>query len=322
MPHGLTPKLRLPRTTFPLARDIMSDNLKFIMNKLFNAIISLPAKLFLGKGIDKKMPFLVDFYQWIISTFIKEKTIEVKIPLNLKLKVSSKDTGVGMYLLNKGTFEPIQTKLFIQSLKKGNTFIDAGANIGYYTVLASKLVGPKGKIYAFEPDNRNLKWLKDNIKLNNCNNVTVIPQALSNKSQNIFFEENSLSPGDSGIINSNIPNSRQIKAVTLDNYCQKNKINSINCLKIDTEGSEVLILKGAQKIIKKSKKVTLFSECNLKSLDNMGFKVNDLVDQIQLTGIKIIKIINEFEKKAYDFTPEKLEISLSKYTFVVLLAKK
>ena len=129
-------------------------------------ILEKVAKQFMGRGIDKKFPFLVWIYKKIYTRFSPAGEIETNIPLNSKLLVSSKDSGMGLMLRTKGVFEPLQTKIFIKSIKKGNTVFDIGANNGYYTVLASKLVGKNGKVYAFEPDPQSLKLLYKNLKLN------------------------------------------------------------------------------------------------------------------------------------------------------------
>ena len=62
---------------------------------------------------------------------------------------------------------------------QGNFVIDLGANIGYYTCILAKLVGKDGKVFAFEPDPRNLKLLEKNIKVNEYNNVVIVDKAVS-----------------------------------------------------------------------------------------------------------------------------------------------
>ena len=70
-----------------------------------------------------------------------------------------------------------------QEVKEGNNVIDIGANIGYFTLLFAKLVGPNGKVFAFEPDPTNFSILKKNIEENNYDNVILSQKAISDKTE-------------------------------------------------------------------------------------------------------------------------------------------
>ena len=73
--------------------------------------------------------------------------------------------------------EPVQTKAFCEMVHRGNTVFDIGANVGYYTLLASRLVGDKGLVVAFEPAVRNLSYLYRHVSLNCATNVMIVPAA-------------------------------------------------------------------------------------------------------------------------------------------------
>jgi len=87
--------------------------------------------------------------------------------------------SLGMKLILREQHEPELTHRIKESLRRGDGFIDVGANIGYYTLLASKLVGEDGLVLAFEPSPPNLARLADNLMLNRCNNVLLFSEALS-----------------------------------------------------------------------------------------------------------------------------------------------
>jgi len=82
------------------------------------------------------------------------------------------------WLLKAKTWEPVLTEYLKKTIKSGQTFVDVGANMGYFTLLASQLVGPKGNVYAFEPGAEAYQLLTKNIKLNKCTNVTAIQKAV------------------------------------------------------------------------------------------------------------------------------------------------
>jgi len=84
--------------------------------------------------------------------------------------------------------EPAQVEAIASILKPGDVFVDIGANVGFYTILASKQVGEKGKVYAIEPLPRNLFLLSIHIKINRCSNVVVIPAACADLSGLALFQ--------------------------------------------------------------------------------------------------------------------------------------
>jgi len=80
-----------------------------------------------------------------------------------------------------GGYENTETELFEECIKKGDVVLDLGANIGYYTLIAAKLVGESGKVYAFEPDPTNYSFLKKSVEMNNYKNIVCEQKAVSNK---------------------------------------------------------------------------------------------------------------------------------------------
>jgi FkbM family methyltransferase len=233
------------------------------MQKVLEVLVGV----FAGRGIDKKFPFFVVLFKKFASLG-EETTNLVRIPLNSSLFVSGKDTALGFSLRFKGNFEPVQTRKFIKSVKKGDTVLDVGANVGYYTVLASKLVGAKGKVYAFEPDRRNVELLNKNIKLNNCLNVEVVPLALGAKNKISYFLSDKTNPGESRI--SEKVTRELVRVKTLDTLVRERKIKKVDVIKLDVEGGEVDVLRGAKTLLTTSRNLKLFTECNPKALNDLG----------------------------------------------------
>lgn len=282
--------------------------------------LALIAKLFLGKGIDKKFPILVDLYKKVFQMVGKNAEVSVDIPLGQRLLVSTKDSGLGMFLRTKGEYEPLQTNLFIQTVKPGDIVFDIGANVGYYTLLASKLAGTKGKVYAFEPDPRTAALLNKNIKLNKCTNVTVVQSALSTQKGITTLVLDEANPGESSLANGK-GKKITIQGTTLYDFIQQNKIKNIDVIKIDVEGAELEVLKGAQNSLTKNRGV-MFIECNKKALQQFSESPKTLLNLLSTFGYQITKIVNEFNKKTYAFSSKRLETLLSKTSYVGIIAKK
>ena len=141
------------------------------------------------------------------------------------------------------------TRLLFESLvKKGSVVFDIGAHVGYYSLLASVLVGQGGKVYAFEPLPRNLFYLKEHIRINNIYNVTLIDAAVSDFTGWTSFHE---IPGTLGSFRGRIAPTGKLKVRTikLDELIERGEIPIPNFVKIDIEGNEMLALSGATSLL-------------------------------------------------------------------------
>lgn len=143
-----------------------------------------------------------------------------------------------------GSYEYEKRILFEKEVSKSSVVYDIGAHAGFYTLLASELVGG-GKVIAFEPVPRNLKYLKKHLEINRCNNVMVIEAAVSDKSDIAHFNEG---PNSSmGHLSEN--GDLTINTVSIDELVGNGKIPAPDYMKIDVEGAELLVLKGAKSIL-------------------------------------------------------------------------
>lgn len=169
----------------------------------------------------------------------------------------------------KKSFEYSSLQIFASLLKKGNTILDVGANSGLYSIFYSKLVGEQGFVYAFEPDTSTYALLLENLKLNECKNISTYNFALSNKESCV--EMISYSPedlnlklqGDSFKYMKEVSGKSEaagngMKAYKLDDLEEIRQIEKIDFIKIDVEGAELLVLQGALNIIQKHRPVIIF----------------------------------------------------------------
>jgi len=148
-------------------------------------------------------------------------------------------------ILKEGIWEASDTHWFVKAVRPGDVVIDAGANIGYYTVLASKLVGPTGRVYAFEPDPTAFEILQRNVRLNGADNVVAEQKALSNANTTLELFIASDNKGDDRIYQPEGEHRPSIKvpAVRVDDYL-KGKVDHVDLVKIDTQGAEAVIHRG------------------------------------------------------------------------------
>jgi FkbM family methyltransferase len=163
--------------------------------------------------------------------------------------------------------------------------IDIGAHIGIYTLLASKMVGEKGKVISIEPDEKSLKILYNNININNFKNIIVIPNALSEINEEKNFYKGIMPSGSSFIPSINrklykIRDIEKVKTITLDYLIDALKINCVNWIKIDAENMDFNIIEGSVSTLKKYDDIQIIIEVsNIKTIEllvKMNYKVKKI----------------------------------------------
>jgi FkbM family methyltransferase len=176
-------------------------------------------------------------------------------------RVIEKETDVGTIWLQKDAelFTPTIlrdgfwareiTQLMRKALRPGMTFVDAGANIGYFSVLGSKLVGPSGRVFCVEPDPMNLEILSANLERNSCDNANVLPVAAWNErtSLNLFTPES----GGAGSHVGGSDGDGSVDAVPLDDLID----GRVDYMKVDCEGTDHMVIQGAQRLFGENRRM-------------------------------------------------------------------
>ena len=165
------------------------------------------------------------------------------------------DDGISTELALFNTHEPLNTELLTQNLKKGMVCFDVGANIGYYTLLESKMVGDEGKVIAIEPSPINFKQLQKNIQNEKAKNVELYQIAGGDQNGTIKFL---LDPHSNlSRIISNEEKVREkgeivdVPMKKLDSFLEASTIKTLDFIRMDVEGYEFNILEGMRNSIKK-----------------------------------------------------------------------
>jgi FkbM family methyltransferase len=146
-----------------------------------------------------------------------------------------------------GNFEVTRLSEFANSLKQGDVVYDVGANVGIYSLCASLRVGNSGCVYAFEPLERNLRYLRQHLTLNNLQNCTVIASAVCDREGTLAFSAVHWSPSMARL---SADGEMKVPSTTLDIciYGEK-RLRSPSVIKIDVEGAELEVLLGAIRAI-------------------------------------------------------------------------
>jgi len=158
----------------------------------------------------------------------------------------------GSHNLNTGhLYEPETTRFLSNWLRPGDTFIDIGANLGYYTLLASAVVGSSGAVFAFEPNETLVRWISESVTLNEgISEVVVNTQAIAEQTGVVPFyipRDPLRDPRASLIVDSysDPVATVMVSSITLDDYVVQHGITSIRLIKIDVEGAEDRVLAGS-----------------------------------------------------------------------------
>ena len=192
---------------------------------------------------------------------------------------------------------------FLESIvEEGMNVIDIGANIGITTVTVAKKIGRRGKIYSFEPTPEYFNILKENVSSNGLENVKVYELAVTDQVGRAPFYQKELS---SGIAFEEGAKKFEVSTTSIDRFLSEEKIERIDLINMDCEGSELLVLKGAKETLRKNK-VKIFCEIHHDFLKQLGQSVQDLVQylqglefQVQSVSLNDLKTGNNFEKCEY-----------------------
>lgn len=204
------------------------------------------------------------------------------------------------YSIYKYLFEINKITFFKSKVKLGDNIVIVGANVGFYTQILSKLVGEKGKVYSFEPDNDNFKLLKKNCL--GLKNVILEKKAVGEKNGYIkLYKSNSLNTDHQSFDIGEGRTFIKIKCVKLDSYfASKVKINLI---KVDIQGYDYFAFKGMKKILKSNKKIIFMSEMWPYALNHVGINPALYISEVKKLGFKFLdqKLSkNQFNKYLYD----------------------
>jgi FkbM family methyltransferase len=196
-----------------------------------------------------------------------------------------------------GVYEPFETRLLTERVNAGDTVLDIGANIGYYTLIAADLVGPDGRVYAFEPDPGNFDLLEKNVRLNAFTNVVLVNKAVSNADGEARLY---LADGNWGWHRIyETPDARghiPTELVALDSFFDDEDLGANLVIKLDIEGAEVGAVQGMSRLIQRHRCVTLFTEFLPHGLEQFGSSDREYFDLLRDLGFTIHHINNRTEQ--------------------------
>lgn len=220
--------------------------------------------------------------------------VPVRLPFGAWFLVGKSEVDEG---LRNGGFESAEINFVQKYLKQGMTALDIGAHHGLYTLLASKRVGPSGKVFAFEPSPRERRQLVRNVRVNFCSNVHIEPCALGKETarDNLYIVEG----GEDGCNSLRPPAVQsetrpvQVEIVTLDAIASRLGMTKIDFIKLDVEGAELDVLKGALEVLQTNPRPVLLVEVYDIRTQPWGYKAREIVIFLDQLGYRWFELLSD-----------------------------
>lgn len=217
-----------------------------------------------------------------------------------------------LWRMRKRSFERVAAELFTHDIRAGAVVIDAGAYVGYYTILAARKVGPTGRVYSFECIPENYRFLLHNIRANGVSKqVIAIPQAASNETGTLpfFVREGDLTAG-SLWRREGAKRRVEVETTKVDDVLDGQQVCVV---KIDVEGGEIRVLEGMEKTLSRSNGTVMLVECYPHLLAAAGGSARELVDRLRELAFDV-QVIDEASRGLVDLDDKLLDPAAAEET--------
>jgi FkbM family methyltransferase len=196
------------------------------------------------------------------------------------------DVGIAEFVLTNGDYEEETRKVVMQTLKPGDVFFDLGANIGYFTVLAAKCVGPNGRVIAFEPTPATRSYLERNVQGNGVGRIVAVESfAISERRGVAYFEVGTQSECNSIATNARSGTGTiEVQTIGIDDYCEEKGLLRIDMIKMDIEGQELKAIRSMVQSSNRNPQLKIIFEYNAEVVSKSGEGVADFFDLLSSYG--------------------------------------
>ena len=278
----------------------------------------------LGRAVRRALP---GFRLQVRLASLFGRSVKVSV-MGKTLNMDLRDEAVSSAIFAQGVWEPEETRFLEKNLRPGMVFVDIGAHIGYYTVIASGLVGSTGKVFAFEPDPRNFELLRSNVAENHCRNVVIDQKAIAASTSRLLLYASSGNfgdhrtyepPGETHQVRGTRRSAVAVDAPSLDDYFARNPTR-IDFLKMDIQGSECDAFNGMRKSLEQSPNITILTEFWPTGLKQAGVAPKDFLDEVKASGFMIYRLEQGLTQEVSD-TDILSRLSGDEYVSLVLSRK-
>lgn len=193
--------------------------------------------------------------------------------------------------LTFGVYEKPETAFLLSVFRSGMTFLDVGANLGYYTALAIARVGKQGKIVALEPDVENFGFLKKTVQANNADNVVCIQKAAADQAGKLTLYVSSGNRGDNRLYSNDLcDGSYDVDVSTVDIMLQEQGVAKVDLVKIDVQGFERQVFRGMKETIRQSDQMIMLMEFWPFGLESAGTNTLEFLRELEGAGLELFEL--------------------------------
>ncbi len=236
------------------------------------------------------------------------------LPMPIRLPYGAwwlaRNDALGLLIATTG-FENAESRFVERFLKPGMIVLDIGAHHGYYTLLASKRVGVRGRVISFEPSPREQKALRLNLRLNRCRNVVIEGLALSDENGESDFYV--LEDRASGCNSLKVPDvsgkmSRQrVEIARLDQCLARFAMDRVDFIKLDVEGGELAVLRGAADLLGRTSRPVILTEVqDIRTLP-WGYRAKDILAHLAEKDYKWFSLLEDGALRELDLNSDHFE---------------
>lgn len=189
-----------------------------------------------------------------------------------------------------GTYEPEVRAVIGDRLGPGDTAIDVGANVGWHALLMASRVGPTGRVYAFEPNESTRQRLVSAVEANHFNQIVVDPRAAADHEGPTGFDAPAAGEtwdGTGRLVSTGAE--RTVECVTLDRFAAERGVERVALIKIDVEGWELSVLRGATRVLRALRPVVVF-EYDPAYVSRSGGTAADLTALLTNAGYSLLAL--------------------------------
>ena len=255
--------------------------LKFLRSMYLGA-----RRLLLGTNISFIPPF-----SWIKKAALRGLRGSDRVPvLGSWMR---RDPGDRLNLAVNGVYEPRDTAFIGRVVRPGDTVVDVGANIGYYTCYLARLVGPRGHVLAFEPAPDLIGILRENVTFNGYANVQLENKAVTEKTGPLTLYMEAGRPEDNRIFKDGkdpaVRSEHKVVGICLDDVPFL-RAHPPAFIKMDIQGAEIFAIRGMRRLLRDSPEVCVLLEYWPYGLIRAGFRPEELVEELRAAGLEVRRV--------------------------------
>ena len=184
-------------------------------------------------------------------------------------------------IVSSHAWEPGEAAWLRGVLRGGQTVLDVGANVGYFTLLAAQTIGAAGTVVAVDPDAANLRLLRANVWRGGCDNVRIVAAAASDERGLLALRRNASNAGDHQVHAQPGPGDVLVPVVVLDDVLDGAPVDVV---KVDTQGVDHLVVRGLRRTLQASPRARLMVEFWLDGMDERGIDAAGVLREYRALG--------------------------------------